>query len=130
LCGAIKYTCSAPPVFSGVCHCQACQKSTGSSFSSIVAVPKEAFHVEGGELKSYEDIGDSGKPIFRYFCPHCGTTVYAETAMRPGLVMVKTGTLDGAAGIPPQAHVYWRDHNPWLESLLDVPRFEIMPPPV
>ncbi len=39
LCGKVRYTISAEPVFTGVCHCTDCQKATGSAFNIVVAVP-------------------------------------------------------------------------------------------
>ena len=43
LCGAVRYTLTADPAFSAICHCRDCQRFTGSAFGAIVAVPKTAF---------------------------------------------------------------------------------------
>ena len=37
LCGQVRYTCDADPLFQAVCHCKNCQKQAGTAFSVIVA---------------------------------------------------------------------------------------------
>ena len=48
LCGAIKYTFDSDPLFTAVCHCAACQKSTGTAFSVVVGVRKTDLKIAGG----------------------------------------------------------------------------------
>jgi hypothetical protein len=38
-----------------------------------------------GELKTYEDKGDSGKPVYRRFCPNCGSGIMAEGGGNAGI---------------------------------------------
>ena len=64
LCGQVHYTVTGDPAFSGICHCRNCQRYTGSAFETIVAFASEAIKVQG-ELKTYQDTGDSGQPVFR-----------------------------------------------------------------
>ena len=124
LCGALQYTCDSAPLLTAVCHCSACQKSTGSSFSVVLVVKKAAFHLQGVTLKTYSCTGDSGSAAHRHFCSQCGTTIFAEIAARPDAVMIKAGTLDDPSWLQPQAHVYWRDHQSWIETLSSLPRHE------
>ena len=61
LCGSVKYTSSAEPVMTAVCHCKNCQKQTGTAFSIIVAVPEDSISFERGEnLREYLDTGETG----------------------------------------------------------------------
>jgi hypothetical protein len=117
LCGSLKYTCNSDALFTAVCHCKACQKSTGSAFSVVVGVKKSDLTVTGDTLRIYESVGDSGKATYRRFCSHCGSTLLAEMAARPGLVCIKAGTLDNPRELNPQLHVYWKDHQEWIENL-------------
>ncbi|MFT7409338.1 MAG: hypothetical protein ACI9GJ_001314, partial [Parasphingorhabdus sp.] len=39
LCGAIRYSASASPLFQVHCHCQDCRKNTGSAFAALAFVP-------------------------------------------------------------------------------------------
>ena len=94
LCGALTYTCSSEALLTAVCHCKACQKSTGSAFSVVVGVNKSDVTIAGDTLATYEDIGDSGQATYRRFCSKCGSTILAELAARPDLACIKAGTLD------------------------------------
>ena len=96
LCGQVHYTVTGDPAFSGICHCRNCQRYTGSAFETIVAFPTEAIKVQG-ELKTYQDTGDSGQPVFRRFCPNCGSGVTADVNVLPGMTLVLAGTLDDPA---------------------------------
>jgi hypothetical protein len=71
LCGKVRYSADAEPTFVGVCHCKNCQKGTGTAFAVVVALPKPQLNVEG-PLKEFGDRGDSGKTLYRRFCPECG----------------------------------------------------------
>ncbi len=45
LCGHVRYSANADPVFVGVCHCTHCQRQTGTAFSVLVGVPKPAMSI-------------------------------------------------------------------------------------
>ena len=47
LCGKVRYSADAEPIFVGVCHCTNCQKGTGTAFNVVVALPKPAVGVQG-----------------------------------------------------------------------------------
>ena len=50
-----------------------------------------------GDLKTYTDKSDSGKDMFRRFCPECGSTVMDEAGAIPGVVVLQAGTLDDSS---------------------------------
>ena len=93
LCGRVRYTVTGEPAFSSLCHCRNCQRYTGSAFETVIAFPTASVNVHG-ELKTYADTGDSGKPVYRRFCPNCGSGVIAEADVLPGVMLVLAGTLD------------------------------------
>ena len=90
LCGQVHYTVTGDPAFSGICHRRNCQRYTGSAFETIVAFPTEAIKVQG-ELKTYQDTGDSGQPVFRRFCANRGSGVIADVNVLPGMTLVLAG---------------------------------------
>jgi hypothetical protein len=124
LCGAVRYTCDSEPLFTVLCHCAACQKSTGSAFSVVVGAKKQDFRISGDTLATYEGVGDSGHTTYRRFCSRCGSTLCAEMGLWPELVGIKAGTLDDPKNFKPQSHVYWRDHQAWIEELGHLPKNE------
>lgn len=126
LCGRVTYSVTADPMFSGVCHCRNCQRSTGSAFEPVIAFPSPAVRVEG-QLTTYQDTGDSGQPMYRKFCPHCGSGVLAEAAVMPDVTMVLAGTLDDAALFAPAMEIYCSSAQPWTQAPAERQKFAKMP---
>jgi hypothetical protein len=126
LCGKVRYSAEAEPAFVGVCHCKNCQKGIGAAFAAVVALPKPTLNVEG-ELKTYSDRGDSGKTLYRRFCPECGASVLDEAEVMPGVVMIMTGTLDDASWVKPAMEIFCDSAQPWVDLGGERQRFPKMP---
>ena len=122
LCGAVRYSANAEPEFVAVCHCRDCQRFTGSAFGALVGLPKGAFRIEGTP-KTYSRPGGSGKPVLRYFCPECGSSIAEESTIRPGIVILNIGTLDDPAAMTPTAEFFCDDMWPWVAVKGDTQRF-------
>jgi hypothetical protein len=114
------------PALSGLCHCRNCQRYTGSAFETVMAFPSSSVSVHG-DLKTFEDKGDSGKPVYRRFCPNCGSGIIAEADALPGLTLVLVGTLDDPAAFKPTMDVYWSSAQPWVHAGGERTRFPKMP---
>ena len=126
LCGRVRYTVTGEPAFSGLCHCRNCQRYTGSAFEALIAFPAASVSVQG-ELKTYDDTGDSGQPVHRRFCPNCGSGVVNEVDVLPGVTIVLAGTLDDPAAFKPTMDVYWSRAQPWVHTSGERTRFSKMP---
>jgi hypothetical protein len=126
LCGKVRYSGEAEPKFVGLCHCRNCQKESGSAFSIVVGIPQDALSVHG-ELKTFRDKGDSGKAMFRRFCPECGSTLMDEAEAMPGVIMVQVGTLDDASWVKPAMQIYCASAQPWVQLGGEMQRFAKMP---
>jgi hypothetical protein len=124
-CGKVNYTSSAEPVFVGVCHCRACQKSTGSAYSTVVAVPAASI-VVSGTTKRFDDIGDSGSATHRDFCPECGSTVTQSADVMAGVTMLPLGTLDDPGSVKPAMQIYCDSAIPWA-TVAGIQSFPQMP---
>jgi len=126
LCGRVRYTLSGEPAFSGICHCRNCQRYTGSAFEAVVAYPTANVAVQG-ELKTYEDRGDSGQPVYRRFCPNCGSGILAEAVVLPGVTIVLVGGLDDPSVYNPTMEIYCGSAQPWVHAGGERQRFAKMP---
>ena len=73
-----------------VCHCRNCQRDTGSAFEPVAGFPSASVGVEG-EMKTDQDTGDSGRPVYRRFCPNCGSGLVAEAVAMPGITLLLAG---------------------------------------
>ncbi len=111
-CGKVTYASAADPVFVGVCHCRTCQKSTGTAYATVLAVPDATLTVTG-TTKRFDDVGDSGSPTHRFFCPECGSTVTQSADVMPGITMIPVGTLDDPASVKPAMQIYCDSAMSW-----------------
>jgi hypothetical protein len=126
LCGQVRYSANADPAFVGVCHCKNCQKQTGTAFSVLVGIPKSAMSIQG-RVKTFHDTGDSGQPVERNFCPECGSPIFSDVAVMPGVAFIKAGTLDDTSWLDPKMHVYCDSKEHWAPIPEGSERFAKMP---
>src|SRR3954468_19329199 len=113
LCGQITYSCDAEPVATAVCHCTECQKQTGTAFSVVVVVPRDALRVEGASLASFTTVGtDSEKDVARQFCRECGSPIASLPDATPQVAIIKAGTLDDRSWLEPQLARWWGSRTP------------------
>jgi hypothetical protein len=127
LCGRVRYTATGEAKSSYLCHCRDCQRFTGSAFLTGMAFPASSVSVEG-ELKTYGNTSDAGREVRRFFCPNCGSGMFAEADVMPGLTIVVAGTLDDPAGFKPTVDLYWSRVHPWFHSGSERTHFAEMPP--
>jgi hypothetical protein len=83
-CGAVRYACTAEPLFALNCHCRDCQRETGSAFAPILAVPSSAFAVTRGIPRYFDVTADSGYLTRRAFCGECGVASLRRAGLQPG----------------------------------------------
>jgi hypothetical protein len=121
-CGKVGYHANAEPLFTFVCHCTTCQKATGSAFGVMIALPAAALTING-ITKTYEIVGDSGKPKRHRFCPECGSGLMNEGDIMPGVVIIFAGTLDDASWLKPTRQIYCDSAQPWVSLGGDMQRF-------
>jgi hypothetical protein len=127
LCSAVRYECTAEPVFSVNCHCRSCQKASGSGYAAICMVPVAALAVTG-EVRYYNELGDSGQNVSRGFCPVCGSQLFGKPAVLPDLVGIKAASLDEPARYQPSADMYTDSAQAWDCMNPSLPKFAKAPP--
>ncbi len=113
LCGAIRFTVSAPVTELRACHCTHCQKSSGAGGSVNVVLPSSAFKLTQGTPKRFDAKADSGRTLYRYFCGDCGSPLYSQRANGPETVVVRTGAFDKLPPAKITANIWTRSARPW-----------------
>jgi hypothetical protein len=126
-CGAIRYECTAEPLFALLCHCRDCQREAGGAFIPVLAVPKAAFGVTQGDPKLFASAADSGHSTTRVFCGDCGSPLFGLPGSAPDLVTIRAGSLDDPSAFRPAQHVFAASAQPW--DFLDprLPKFDRLP---
>lgn len=127
LCGAVRYRLGAEPVASRICWCRDCQRLAANGTVNAI-FPTAAIEVTG-TTAAYTSTADSGNQVHRRFCPKCGSQLFADSSGRPGLTVVRLGTLDDPASVTPSANIWAGSAPDWacLDPTLD--RFERQPGP-
>jgi hypothetical protein len=123
-CGAITLTARGRVVSMFQCACNNCQRVSGSGHSSAILLPADGVGVVGA-TKSYSRPADSGAILTRYFCPECGTTLYAQSSRAPGLKILPAGLFSGQNDwFVPNQLIFARSHRDWDLVADHLPRYE------
>jgi hypothetical protein len=130
-CGRIRYRVAAsklPNTYA--CHCRDCQTWSGSAFSLQFIVPEGDLSVVG-EPQVFEITSADGARVSRQrACPTCFARVYNTNTARPGLAVVRAGTLDRSDELKIVAHIWTKRKMAGFMIPDDVPSWpEGAPPP-
>jgi hypothetical protein len=109
-CGAVRYTCSAEPLWAGHCQCSDCRRLSGTGHVSSLAVPLEALRLTGTP-RGYTHRADSGNTLTRFFCATCGAPLYSVNSGYPAMAYLRASSLDDPALFKPQT-VAWSSSAP------------------
>src|SRR5262249_50903939 len=63
----------------------------------------------------------------RNFCPECGSPIFSDAAVMPGVAFIKAGTLDDTSWVDPKMHVYCDSKERWTPIPDDSQKFGKMP---
>jgi len=128
-CGAVRYTLALsalPRTYA--CHCRDCQTWSGSAFSQQTFLPEAALSVSG-PVVIYEMTYPSGRVSTQRMCGLCHTRIYNSNSARPGIVIVRAGTLDRSDELEVVAHIWVKRKQPWLTLPAGVPAWPEGAPP-
>ena len=128
-CGAVRYTLALEQLpLTYACHCRDCQTWSGSAFSQQTFLPESALQVSG-PLVVYELATPSGRVSMQRMCSVCHTRVFNSNSARPGVVVVRAGTLDRSDELQVTAHIWASRKQPWLQLPDGVPAWPESAPP-
>lgn len=116
-CGAVRYEVAGEPLLVGLCHCTACRKESGSTFSMYAKFPLAGF-TQSGTFSTFDG---------RSFCPQCGSSLFS---LHDDDVEIRVGSLDTApTGLTPTQEGWIRRRETWMlpvpgasQSFEDPPR--------
>ncbi len=113
-CGAVTYTLQASeaPV-SYACHCLECQTMSGGAMVLQMPIPEAQLAVEG-LLVTWENQDSRGNRTTQRFCAACKTRLYSTNTGRPGLALLRAGTLLDSDQLTPSLHIWARRKQPWI----------------
>jgi len=118
-CGAVRYEASGAPRTLCYCHCESCRRAAGSPAVAWATFDRSSFRVTHGALAEFR----SSAPVTRGFCAACGSCLTYRHEARPGDIDVTRATLEEAARLAPQMHVWVADKLPWVRIEDGLPQY-------
>lgn len=112
-CGQLRVTCHGEPRLVSLCHCEDCQRRTGSTYG-IAAFFQRAQTEAEGRASSYKRSSDSGHAVRFHFCPNCGSTVFWEPERKPEMIAVAVGSFADPSFPAPEKAVWDERRHPWV----------------
>lgn len=121
-CGSVRYQLLEKPMFVHCCHCDDCQRLTGSAFVLNAIIETEAIKLIRGKPVALPVPRENGAHDI-YRCPKCQTAVWSDYGHRRNLRFVRVGTLDKPSALKPDVHIYTRWKAKWLRLPEGIPIF-------
>jgi len=112
-CGAVSLSVHGRIRSMFMCSCEDCQRATGTGHSTVALV-RPADVTVTGPTASFARPAHSGATLTRWFCPTCGTPLYAQSSRAAELVMLSVGLFGReATWFAPNQLIFARSHHEW-----------------
>lgn len=112
-CGQLCVKLPGPTSAVVACHCIACQRRTGAPFGVLAYYASDQLVIVG-EAKRFERSTDEGNMFETFFCPDCGSTVYAKAGKHPAMLGVAVGAIADPGFRAPVRSVWEQSMHPWV----------------
>ncbi len=129
VCGAVRFTATGAPLRVTICHCNWCQRRTGTAFGTEVVYGKAQVQFSGDTPGRYRHRSDeSGRWLDVEFCRACGANLGFTLEAAPGLRTLPAGAFDDPSWIDPARidfkHVFLRSRRVWSDLTPRVEQYE------
>lgn len=124
LCGTARFEIQGDFDSFYLCHCQHCQKDTGSAHAANLFSQSARLTWLAGE----DAVTTFTLPATRHtksFCKLCGSAL--PSTQIAGLLVVPAGCLDTRVSMLPTAHIYTSAKAAWDSELEQLPQFKGLP---
>lgn len=124
LCGTVSFEVKGEFDSFYLCHCQYCQKDTGSAHAAnLFSKSAKLSWLSGSD--SVTSFTLSGTHHKKSFCKFCGSALPSIHEL--GLLAIPAGCLDTEVSMSPTAHIFTSCKAVWDKGLDDVPEFVELP---
>lgn len=112
-CGLLSVNLPGPSSSVVACHCHDCQRRSGSPFGVLAYYADESVKITG-EATRYERATATGGTFETFFCPTCGSTVYARAGRHPALIGIAVGAICDPTYPAPVRSVWEERKHDWV----------------
>lgn len=124
LCGTVSFEIQGDFDSFYLCHCQHCQKDTGSSHGANLFSQSAKLVWQSGS-DSVTSFTLPGTRHNKSFCKFCGSAL--PSTQIAGLLVVPAGCLDTEISMVPTARIFSSSKAAWDGDLGSVPQFKGLP---
>lgn len=125
-CGAVRYLAKGRPVVVAHCHCEDCQRLSGTGHTTGAMFEAASFQLTG-QIAEYSLIANNGNRVTRVFCPNCASPIFGRNSGTEGYLTISLGTFDDSSVFQPQVAIFARNRKPWDKMDSALPIFEAQP---
>ena len=112
-CGQLSVSVPGPSPAVVACHCSYCQRRSGSPFGVLAYYPDDVLTITG-EATRFERPTATGGSFETYFCPTCGSTVYARAGKHPSMLGIAVGAFADPTLPAPVRSVWEQGKYHWV----------------
>ncbi|MDO6462334.1 GFA family protein [Granulosicoccaceae sp. 1_MG-2023] len=124
LCGTVRFEVKGDFDSFYLCHCQHCQKDTGSAHAAnLFSQSATVIWLSGADAVTSFTL--PGTRHSKSFCKQCGSAL--PNTQTPGLLVVPAGCLDTEIAMLPTAHIFTSSKAAWDGKSGEVPEFGGLP---
>lgn len=114
-CGSTRYRLETAPLFNYACHCQDCNKHTGSVFACFTTIEVDLIMSIGKTPpKIMSIVGNNGITRHLASCGTCGTRLWVSSDKWTVIADINTGTLDLPELMEPDVHEFIEGKISWV----------------
>jgi len=124
LCGAVSFAVKGEFDSFYLCHCQYCQKDTGSAHAANLFSNSAQLTWQSG-AEAVTSFTLPGTRHNKSFCKFCGSAL--PSTQIAGLLVVPAGCLDTEITMLPTARIFSSSKATWDGELGEIPNFEGLP---
>lgn len=123
-CGSVRYKLLGAPLFTHICHCRECQRSSGGAFNVSTIVLLDDFKFNDCTPDTHFVSGPGGNKYEVWGCDRCGCTLAGKSVAPAKEMVVRPGTFDDTSDLVPQAHIWTKEKQDWVNIPDNLPSFE------
>ena len=130
-CGRVKVRVRGEPHRIYACHCDFCQKRSGSTGAVSAWFASDQVLETTGDTKVFNGletdrvgVAERGFGVSYYFCSTCGSTVFFTTEVTPGVHGFAVGSFVDP-DFPPPTEEFWTElRHDWVAPIRDAAAYE------
>jgi hypothetical protein len=127
-CGNIEFEAAVDSEKILICHCNDCQKLSGTSFRTVVMSEVNGLNYLKGKAKEYIKTAESGNRRAQGFCENCGSSLYATNESYTDRIYgIRIGVLDQRHELKPSSQIWCNASLEWLNELNSIRAFDTVP---